>query len=290
MGLRKLGDDFYIYPGSPSTGFKVLEDGLVLIDPAHGKGRHKDLLREARKLEKPLLAQVATHGHADHIAVSRKIDVPLYTHRFEFSIAESPLAREVLTFGSRAPEGFLAYSIPDEVRVHGIFEWGDRLFGLEVVGLPGHSPGMSGFLSDGVIYAGDSFFGERLLETVGLPYLLDVGAFLDSLKVLEELALSGVTLVPSHGPVVSGEEALSLISANGERVTVSISLSKELLRKPLSVDELALALMKALSVEPSPKKLALNLVPVRAIIAHLYNLGEIKAVVENGLKWVARRD
>ncbi|WP_297501614.1 MBL fold metallo-hydrolase [Thermococcus sp.] len=290
MGLRKIADDFYLYPGSPSTGFKILEDGVVLVDPGHGKGRHKDLLREVRKLKKPLLAQIATHGHADHITVSRKIDAPLYTHRFEFSIAESPLAREVLTFGSKAPRGFLAYSIPEEIRVHGIFEWDDELFGLKVLGLPGHSPGMSGFLSSGVIYAGDSFFGEKLLETVGLPYLLDVGAFLESLKVLEELALSGTTLVPSHGSVVSGEGAVSLVSANRKRLTSSIDLARGLLREPLSVDELALAIMKALNVEPSPKKLALNLVPVRAIIAHLYNLGEIKAVAEKGLKWVIRRD
>jgi len=289
MGLKKMDDDFYLYPGSPSTGFKVLDRGVVLIDPGHGSGRHKDLLREARKLGKPVLAQVATHGHADHIAVSLRIGAPLHTHRFEFSIAESPLAREVMTFGSKAPEGFLAYSFPQELRVQGVFDWGERIFDLEAVGLPGHSPGMTGFLSRNVLYAGDSFFGEKLLEAVGLPYLIDVGAFLGALDSLEELASSGVILVPSHGPVVSGGEALNLVGINRERILRAIELTLELLKRPLSTDELALGLMEAFGVEPSPKKLALNLVPVRAIIARLYNDGEIEAIAEKGLKWKVKK-
>ncbi len=290
MGLRKMDDDFYLYPGSPSTGFKLNGEGIILVDPGHGSGRHKDLLREARKLGKPVLAQVATHGHADHIAVSLRVGAPLHIHRFEFSIAESPLAREVMTFGSKAPEGFLAYSFPEELRVRGVFDWGESPFGLKAVGLPGHSPGMTGFLSGNVLYAGDSFFGERLLGAVGLPYLIDVGAFLRSLDSLEGLASSGVTLIPSHGPVVSGEGALDLVAINRERILRAVGLTLEFLKRPLSTDELALKLMEAFGVEPSPKKLALNLVPVRAIIARLYNEDKIEALVEKGLKWKVKGD
>jgi glyoxylase-like metal-dependent hydrolase (beta-lactamase superfamily II) len=288
MGLRKLGDGFYLYPGSPSTGFRVIEGGVVLIDPGHGSGRHKDLLREARRLGLEVKAQLVTHGHADHVSVCPKIGAPLFIHRFEFSIDESPLVREVLTFGSKAPEGFLAYAFPGEVRVHGIFEWGDELFGLRAINLNGHSPGMTGFLDveNGVLYAGDSLFGERVVEGVGLPYFVDYGSFLDSLNSLEKFVADGFTVVPSHGPVVSGEEATRLIDLNRRRVTSALELALELLSKPLSVDELAFHLMKAFEVEPTPKRLALNLVPARAIVAELYNRGDIGALIENGLKWV----
>lgn len=123
MALRKLGDSAYLYPGSPSALIRLLWDTAVIVDPGHGGGRHKDLRRELRKLGVGLKAQLATHGHADHVAVVGKLDAPLFVHRFEFSIAESPLNREILTFGSRAPEGFLAYSA-GEVKVHAVFEWG----------------------------------------------------------------------------------------------------------------------------------------------------------------------
>ena len=53
----------------------------------------------------------------------------------------------------------------------------------------------------------------------------------------------------------------------------------------MSMDELAFRIMGHYGVEITPQKLALNLVPVRAFIAELYNRGEIGAIVDGGLKW-----
>ncbi len=287
MGLRKLGDSAFLYPGSPSTLIRLSESGAVLIDPGHGSGRHKDLRREVRKLGREIKAQLATHGHADHIAVAQRISAPLFMHRFEFSIAESPLNRELLTFGSRAPEGFLVFQFPEEVKVHAVFEWGDELFGLKAIRFNGHSPGMTGFLDEenGLIYAGDSFFGERVIQSVGLPYLVDPELFKASIKELQNYAEKGYLLIPSHGKPVEGEEAAKLLNFNLKRVEETESLILDLLRKPASMDELALRIMEHYGVEVTPQKLALNLVPVRAFIAELYNRGEIEAVVDGGLKW-----
>ncbi|AFL96133.1 hypothetical protein CL1_1938 [Thermococcus cleftensis] len=288
MALRKLRDSVYLYPGSPSTLVKVFEDSAVLIDPGHGSGRHKDLKREIKKLGLGLKAQLATHGHADHVAVAPRLDAPLFTHRFEFSIAESPLNREILTFGSRAPEGFLAYQFPGEVKVHAVFEWGDELFDLRAVKLNGHSPGMTGFLDEenGVLYAGDAFFGERVLEAVGLPYLVDPDLFKTSIKELQNYAEKGFLLVPSHGRAVESEGALELLDFNLRRVEETENLILEFLRKPMSLDELAFRIMGYYNVKVTPQKLALNLVPLRAFIAKLYNEGNVGARVERGLRWV----
>ena len=127
MGLKKLGESAFLYPGSPSTLLRIVDGGAVLIDPGHGSGRHKDLRREARRLGLEIKAQLTTHGHADHVAVAPKISAPLFIHRFEFSIVESSFNRELLTFGSRAPEGFLVFQFQEEVKVHTVFEWGDEL-------------------------------------------------------------------------------------------------------------------------------------------------------------------
>ncbi|ASJ04661.1 MBL fold metallo-hydrolase [Thermococcus barossii] len=290
MGLRKLGDSVYLYPGSPSTLVRVSDGKAVLVDPGHGSGRHKDLRREVRKLGLEIYAQLATHGHADHIAVAPKIDAPLFMHRFEFSIAESPLNRELLTFGSKAPEGFLVFQFPEEVKVHAVFEWGDEPFGLRAIKLNGHSPGMTGFLDEenGLIYAGDAFFGERVIEAVGLPYLVDPELFKASIKELQNYAEKGFLLIPSHGKAVEGEEALELLSFNMKRVEEVEGLILELPKEPMSLDELAFRIMVHYGVEPTPQKLALNLVPLRAFIATLYNEGKVEARVERGLKWVRK--
>lgn len=287
MALKKLGDSAYLYPGSPSTLVRILGDGAVLVDPGHGSGRHKDLRREARKLGIEVKAQLATHGHADHVAVAPRINAPLFIHRFELSIAESPLNRELLTFGSKAPEGFLVFQFQGEVKAHAVFEWGDEPFGLKAIRLNGHSPGMTGFLDEenGLIYAGDAFFGERIIQSVGLPYLVDPELFKASIKELQNYAEKGYLLIPSHGKPVEGEEAEELLEFNLKRVEGAESLVLELLKAPRSTDELAYKVMEHYGVEITPQKLALNLVPVRAFIAELYNRGEIEAKVEKGLKW-----
>ena len=292
MGLRKLGENLYLYPGSPGTLIKATSEGAVLIDPGHGKGRHKDLKREIRKLGGEIKAQLATHSHADHVSAAPKIDAPLFTHRFEFSIAESPLNREILTFGSKAPKGFLVFQFPDEVKVHAVFEWGDELFGFKAIQLNGHSPGMTGFVAEdsGVLYAGDSFFGERLINAVGIPYLIDPELFLSSVDRLKALAEEGFLLIPSHGKAVKGEEALALLELNASRIEEVEKLILSILEKPLSMDELAFRIMRHYGVEITPQNLALNLVPVRAFIATLYNRGLVDVVIDNGLRWVVKRE
>jgi hypothetical protein len=58
----------------------------------------------------------------------------------------------------------------------------------------------------------------------------------------------------------------------------------------MTVEELALRVMNHYRVEVTPQKLALNLVPVRALIAELYNNGLVEATVKGGLKWVLRTE
>ncbi|ALV63383.1 Beta-lactamase-like protein [Thermococcus sp. 2319x1] len=289
MALEKLGENLYLYPGSPSTMVKAGEN-VVIVDPGNGSKRHKELRRELRKINLEIDYMLSTHGHADHIAIAPKLGKPLFIHRYEFSIAESPLNRELLTFGSKAPKGFLVYQFPQEVRVHGVFEWGDELFGLKTVELSGHSPGMTGFLDEenGVLYAGDSFFGERIIQSVGLPYLVDPELFKESIRKLTGYAEEGILLIPSHGRAVKGEEALKLLELNLKRVEEGERRILELLKEPKSVSELSYALAKDFGAKITPQILALNQVPIRAIIAALYNRELIEAVVEKDLKWKAR--
>lgn len=286
VALEKLGENLYLYPGSPSTLIKIGQR-TVIADPGHGSKRHKELRRELRKLGVEIEYMLATHGHADHLAIAPKLKKPLFIHRYEFSIAESPLNRELLTFGSKAPKGFLVYQFPQEVKVYGVFEWGDELFGLRTIELPGHSPGMTGFFDEenAVLYAGDSFFGEKVIQSVGLPYLVESDLFKESIKRLMEYAEEGLLLIPSHGKAVKGENATNLLELNLKRVEEGEERILELLKEPKSVSELSYALAKEFEAKITPQVLALNQVPIRAMIASLYNRDLIEPVVEKDLKW-----
>lgn len=292
MALRELGENLYLYPGSPSTMIKVYRGKAILVDPGNGSGRHKDLRREIKKLNCEIEALLATHGHADHIAVAPKLKKPLFMHRYEFSIAESPLNREILTFGSKAPKGFLVYQFPYEVKVHAIFEWDDELFGLKAIKLDGHSPGMTGFFDreNGVLYAADSFFGERLIKAVGIPYLIDPELFKASIVELINYAEQQILLIPSHGPMVKEKNAINLLEFNLKRVEEAENKILELLKKPRSISELSYHLIMEFGTKMTPEILALNQVPIRALIAELYNKGLIEAEIKEDLKWKLKKD
>lgn len=65
--------------------------------------------------------------------VCLKIDVFFFIYCFEFLIVESFFNREILIFGLKVLEGFLVYVFLEEVKVYGVFEWGDEIVGLKVV-------------------------------------------------------------------------------------------------------------------------------------------------------------
>ncbi len=52
---------------------------------------------------------------------------------------------------------------------------------------------MTSFLDEGngLLYAGDSFFGERLIPSVGVPYLVDPELFKASMKELQNYVGKG---------------------------------------------------------------------------------------------------
>lgn len=60
---------------------------------------------------------------------------------------------------------------------------------------------MTGFLDEEnrIIYAGDSFFGKRLIMAVGVPYFVEPELFKASIIELQNYAENDYTLVPPMG-------------------------------------------------------------------------------------------
>jgi glyoxylase-like metal-dependent hydrolase (beta-lactamase superfamily II) len=74
------------------------------------------------------------------------------------------------------------------------------------VPLPGHTFGHVGFYAEGVLYAGDALFGKKVLEKHGVPYLMDIDAFLASLERIR--SLEPEMLVMGHGPVAASRRRI----------------------------------------------------------------------------------
>jgi glyoxylase-like metal-dependent hydrolase (beta-lactamase superfamily II) len=121
---------------------------------------------------------VTTHGHADHVGAAREVSRTLAV---PFRLAEEDAA--------------IAGMEPDEPLVPGTMTIGNTV--VEVVPTPGHTPGSTSIVADGVVLTGDTLFPGGPGAT-RFPYS-DFAQIMRSLR--ERLfTLDDATLVfPGHG-------------------------------------------------------------------------------------------
>lgn len=178
----------------------------ILIDPGCYAKEEQDELAafidaEALKVERIL----NTHGHIDHVLgnffVKRKFNAPLYIHA-----GDLPVLKSVKSYASNY--GFGGYQ---EVLPDGFLEEGVPVtFGataLDVLFLPGHSPGHVGFYEPGqkILIAGDVLF-YRSIGRTDLPGG-NTEILLNSIHQKLFRLPDEVVVYPGHGPATTiGEE------------------------------------------------------------------------------------
>lgn len=199
-------------------------DDALLIDAGIGVGDLAGFLAEITETE-PLLG--LTHSHWDHIGnahqfdrvvvhpAERPADGRITTDSLSDIFARRPqqFVADQRTEGLPFPEGFDpdGFDIPPADGVGTIepgdsIDLGDRT--VEVIALPGHSPGHVGFLdrTDGILYAGDAIRGDGVV----LAYFdhSDVEAYRETIDRVRDLRDSGAfsLLASAHGGHVEGEE------------------------------------------------------------------------------------
>lgn len=158
-------------------------DECVLVDPGD---EGETLLRRLNR--RALAAVVATHLHFDH--VSAVVDVveatgaPFYAHSADWRLYRE-LNAMALDWGFEIPE--LPTPKPP----------GERLWWLEVLHTPGHTPGSISLVGDGYVLTGDTLFHMSVGRT-DLPHG-DWSQLMQSLCTLLRLPPHYV-VYPGHGP------------------------------------------------------------------------------------------
>lgn len=127
-------------------------DGVVLVDA--GFDETGEIIRRAlhgRRVHAILL----THAHPDHRAAAHLFGAPVYVGRADVPLLEGRYAyRSLLAEGGvligTAPVPRTVLPIDDGA----VLSIGGRTF--TAVALPGHTPGSTGWLSDGLFFTGDA--------------------------------------------------------------------------------------------------------------------------------------
>jgi glyoxylase-like metal-dependent hydrolase (beta-lactamase superfamily II) len=214
----------------------------------HVRGRDRDLmidtgmgitsLRQAAEhlLDKKVTA-VATHTHADHIGGHHEFEHTL-VHRLEaenlrtpteqgtllasvigvdrirkYSVAGYPIEGDLITALPHADYDMESYGIKpaavtEIVEEGDVVDLGDRV--LEVLHLPGHSPGSIGLweAATGTLFSGDAIYDGPLLDEIGGAH---IPTYIRTMKRLRDLPVRVVHA--GHDPSFGRDRLVELVDA-----------------------------------------------------------------------------
>ena len=156
-------------------------DSCVVIDPGY---EPEYLLEQLRLLRKTPAAILLTHGHFDHVGgvktIAQETGCPVYIHRADVNLHPHLTAGEIFHTHT--------YDEGDTLELAGL--------ALQVLHIPGHTPGCVCLLCGDVIFAGDTLFAGTCGRT-DLPHS-DPSLMRTSLARLS--ALEGdYQVLPGHG-------------------------------------------------------------------------------------------
>jgi hydroxyacylglutathione hydrolase len=189
----------------------------VLIDPATTDAEERELLRKRLLKGWTVSLIVLTHGHPDHISDasfwSAELDAPLAGHPADLPLFTSSSVNSSGTFGSEVSIDSLDMELADGQ----IISAGS--IGLEILSLPGHSPGSLGLYMPGHLFCGDTLFaGSVGVDSIpGIGPLWGASLETEIRSIRERIfPLPGGTIVhPGHGPdtTVGTEKATNPFAA-----------------------------------------------------------------------------
>ncbi len=171
------------------------DKACVVIDPGDESDK---ILEKIDEINRPLAAILLTHAHFDHIGSVKKLkeiypSVPVMAGEKDQWMLSNPDAvyRDMLR------------EIPDSLRIKAerLLHDGDRIdvkgINFTVIETPGHTPGSVCYLSDGLLFSGDTLFcgGCGRCDLYGGD-ARQMKSSLDKLFNIKD----NLVVLPGHGP------------------------------------------------------------------------------------------
>jgi glyoxylase-like metal-dependent hydrolase (beta-lactamase superfamily II) len=268
-GAIHLTGDVYYFSGLTNSGYKR----GCLIDTGPQEDDYKGV--DVREV-------LITHGHADHFACAaalRRSGAQIVAAREEVALIENPEIniRGMFSWAKPSDEMVTKLFRGEGCRVDAYLdEWHDS--GIDVVPLPGHTLGHSGFLtSEGVLFTGDALYESDLWDRHPLPYAIDVGLVQSSLELIDSLEFKW--LVPAHGRPVDKAESREHIAFHISRITAISHMILGMLASPRTTEEVIAMISAELGVVENPAQYWLAVTTVKGFLASLLQRKEARFYV-----------
>jgi glyoxylase-like metal-dependent hydrolase (beta-lactamase superfamily II) len=272
---RRLAGETYVFESVTNSGYTH----GVLVDTGPEASAYEG---------RPVKHVLVTHGHADHFACAgelRRAGAHITAPREEASLVENPDVNI---------RGMFSWARPSDEMVTKLFrgegcrvdafadQW--RGFGIDVVPLPGHTLGHSGYLtSDGVLFSGDSVYQKQIWARHPLPYAIDPGLVRSSLGLIESLDFEW--LVPGHGVPCDREAALEHVAHHLARVDTLTERLYELLKPGLTTEQAIAALSHEAGLTDNAAQYWLAVTTVKGYLSDLLRVGRAEFFVHEHAGW-----
>lgn len=317
MTAKKITENVFYIPGATNVGVIAVNGkrgskakDLYLVDSG---GDSEDAARIFSSLvelfpeEKGgfnLVAVINTHSHADHCGGNaffvQKTGCQIWCDRIESAGLECSLLQSIITCGSMPlPHLQSSYYVAKPSKADRFIDENSeiRLRGggkINFISLPGHYLNMLGVLftskkGETVFFPGDAVFGRMHVLKYWISYLVDLGAFKQTLSKLNETDFDWY--IPCHGEpcqriqetvemnkiaILSTEYCILRALRDGRRLTFS-----ELMKAIADMNDIKLRTPQYLLIGST----------IRAYLYYLYQENKIDcAMKENQLFWFRVKD
>lgn len=253
-----------------------------------------------------LKAVLNTHAHADHcggnVVLAEKTGCEIWASKESASLMEYPELETQLIWGGTPIRDIRSkFLLARPCRVDKIFNAGDKIkipsdkeqgpdagtLTLEIVALPGHYIGQTGFLftdTDGkkAFFAGDAFSGKSAINRFWIQYLLNETKTKETLQNIAKIQAD--FFIPGHGETVSEIEGIAELNLIAILETENMILDE--LKTPKTTEEILKAVADRNSIPSKISQLCLVGSTLRSYLSGLYEDGKIAyEITGNKMLW-----
>lgn len=286
--LIQLGEKSYFINSPVKIGVYLRQGSEAYLIDA---GLDRDVGRRCRKVldEKGWVCAgiLNTHSHADHSGgndfLQKRYGCKVFSGAVEAAFTENPVMEPAFLYGGYPFEELRHKFLMAAPSSTAPFTDADFPAEVEILPLPGHCFGMSGFLlPDGTAFIADCLSSRETLDKYRLSFIYDVKAYLETLESLPRIKAR--VFVPSHAEVTS--DIGPLAELNRKYVLDIAELIISLCARERTQEELQAAIFEKYDLTMTYEQYVLTGSTLRSYLSWLKDSGRIKAEIKNNrLVW-----
>lgn len=290
--LVKISDCCYYIDCPAKIGvYTAGGENVWLIDSGNDKSAGKKVKQILEKNNWRLSGILNTHSHADHIGGNRYLQgqtgCRIYAGGVETAFTEYPVLEPSFLYGGYPCKDLRhKFLLAQESCVSDFSEEGFPKE-IEVIPLPGHSFDMVGFRTpDQTVFLADCLSSRATLEKYAVPFIYDVGAYLDTLDMVEDM--EAAVFVPSHAEV--SPDIRELVRFNREKVHEIAEKVLSVCEEPLNFETVLQKIFQGYGLVMNFEQYALVGSTIKSFLAWLRDREELGVVFEDQkMMWKRKR-